>query len=137
MSHSTVPPKRPALFLIAALWNWSIAVSAFALPGLVYRLTMPIPAPDNLAMTYLFMGLVLVFGIGYFWAWQDFARNAPLVRLGVVGKLTVFFIATIAMLTGQIGVLLFVIAFGDLIFALLFLRALSTISCPGDKQATP
>ncbi|MEP6868813.1 MAG: hypothetical protein ABJA20_09870 [Novosphingobium sp.] len=118
---------RPTLFLIAAFWNWAIAISTVIAPALVYQLTMPIPAPANLAMTYLFMGLVLVFGIGYFWAWRDFTRNASVIRLGVVGKLTVFVISAIAVLTGQIGMLLFVVATGDFIFALLFLRALNIL----------
>lgn len=113
-----------ALFTIAALWNWTISLGTLVVPQLVYRISMPVEAPENLAMTYLFMGLVAIFGLGYFWASRDFDANRAVIRLGVAGKTTVFAMACVLLAQRQIGIPFFALAVGDLVFAILFVRAL-------------
>lgn len=122
------------LFLTAACWNWVIALGTFAAPTVVYGFAMPIPAPDNLAMTQLFMGLVAVFGLGYFWASRDLVANVAVVRLGAVGKSTVFVLAALLLTQGKIGWLLMAIALGDLIFALLFVSVLRTLTRDAHRE---
>lgn len=54
------------MFLIAAFWNWSIAIGStvFYRP-LFSKLGMPIP--ESPVWLLMFLGCVFVFGIGYYW----------------------------------------------------------------------
>lgn len=111
--------------MTAAGYNWSIAAAGLLAPGLTYKMLMPISAPQNLAMTWMFMALVATFGLGYFWASRDFEANRSVVKLGVAGKCAVFFLAPILYFQGQIEFLFLLAAIGDAVFAGLFAWALS------------
>ena len=69
----------------------------------------------------VFLALAFVFGIGYYWVSRDVRKNRDLVRLGVLGKLAVFVLFSIAWITGEIPFLLVFPGVGDLIFAILFI----------------
>jgi hypothetical protein len=112
------------LFFSAALFNWLVGLAFLLKPNWVYGFMLDIPSPASPAMVYLFAGLVLVFGLGYFWVGQDFEQNRPLVKLGAVGKAAVFAIALLLFLRGQATPLLLGAASIDLLYAALFMHAL-------------
>lgn len=115
--------KNP-LFLIAALFNWAIGAAFIAAPDLVYAYGMPGDPPANHAFLYLFALLVILFGVGYFWGYLDLEKNAPIIRLGALGKTTLFIAGVPLYATGQIGELLLVAVTADLLFAAAFVLAL-------------
>ena len=111
------------LMYSAAIFNWLIAIAFTAAPNLVYTYLLSGEPPAGQAMLYLFAGLVFVFGIGYFWAGRNFESNISIVKLGIIGKLTVFAIALITGFLGLSTMLFLAAAFVDFIYALLFIRA--------------
>lgn len=119
------------LFICAALWNWVIAAFTVVAPDFAYRLLMPIAAPPNQAMTWFLMGIVATWGLGYWWAAQDFETNRQVVRLAVIGKIVVFATGLSLTFAGQINLIFLAVTFGDFLFALLFVRALR------EKQVNP
>ncbi|MDI6798053.1 MAG: hypothetical protein QMD09_13985, partial [Desulfatibacillaceae bacterium] len=54
------------LFYLGALYNFAVALSAFAFSGRIFpMLGMEVPADPM--WFELFLGAVFVFGIGYYW----------------------------------------------------------------------
>ena len=80
--------------------------------------------PIETTFLRLFAGLVFVFGFGYYAAGSDLKTNAPVIRLGGIAKLMVVAIAAYEVVLGNISWQLMLVASADLIFALLFFRAL-------------
>jgi hypothetical protein len=112
------------MFLVASIWNISIALTVLAAPDLFYRLAMPVSAPENLAIPDLFAILVASFGFGYFWLSRDLLANVPIAKLGILGKTLVFVLCAGLFAKGQIGWSFMLVGCGDLAFAALFLHAL-------------
>jgi len=113
------------MFFIGALWNWSVSLS-FALG---YKILFPLfgmNLPNYLVFFMMFLGLVFVYGIGYFWVSRDINKNHDIVRMGIIGKLIVFVALLWAWLAGEVPVILVGAGIIDLIFTILFIKFLNT-----------
>ena len=114
------------LFTIGAIWNWGVAalltsLAAFELPALAWFLN---DVPESFLWFYLFMGIVAVFGLGYYWVGQDVQRNRNIIKMGVLGKLIVFALVIPAWLSGEVTLLGAASAAVDLVFTFLFIDVL-------------
>lgn len=115
------------MFTTAAWFNWvaggAVAVNAELLFGL-FRIT---PLPTEPLFLQLFAWLVIVFGIGYFWASRDPVANVPIIKLGIIGKLSVVLVSLACVLTGGVSWQMLILVSADLLYAILFWRALKAI----------
>jgi hypothetical protein len=115
------------MFTTAAWFNWvaggAVAVNVELLFGL-FRIT---PLPTEPLFLQLFAWLVIVFGIGYFWASRDPVVNVPVIKLGMIGKLSVVLVSLACVLTGSISWQIMLLVSADLLYAILFWRALKSI----------
>ena len=115
------------VFITAAWFNWlaglAVAVNAELLFGL-FRIT---PLPTEPLFLQLFAWLVIVFGIGYFWVSRDPVANVPIIKLGMIGKLSVVLVSLACVLTGSISWQMMTLVSADLLYAILFWRALQSI----------
>lgn len=116
--------SNPKLFFSAAMFNWFVALvflfsyqSAFKLLGIT-------PIPDNPIYLHLFAILVAMFGWAYYQAGKDFTANRNLIELGTIAKIVVFLLPFGYFLVGLISWQLPLLASVDLLYALLFIRAL-------------
>ena len=114
--------KSPALFFVAALFNFAVA-AAFALPDSPVWHWLGLIRPMQSIIPDLFAMFVALFGVGYFMIGLNPRTNRPLILFGIMGKLSVVAIVAFHYATGRIGIAVPALASGDLIFALLFLRA--------------
>lgn len=122
MPANTHAPHR-TLFLAAAAFNVVAGLALVAHP-LWFDLLGIVPHPENTFFLALFVCLVLTFGYGYYLAAGDFASNRAIVKLGAIGKLLVFTTALIYLIAGRTSWHLPVVTIADLVFAVLFIRAL-------------
>ena len=127
----TYRSMRPATsgsraFLYAAgAFNFAAALMLVVLARLAPQLLgVDPPSGSQLMYVDLFALLVIGFGIGYALGGVDLARFWPFLSLGVVGKAGVAAIALVYFVTGNTGLLVFVLATGDAVFAVLFVRLL-------------
>ena len=115
------------MFTTAAWFNWlaglAVAVNAELLFGL-FRIT---PLPTEPLFLQLFAWLVIVFGIGYFWVSRDPVANVPIIKLGMIGKLSVVLVSLACVLTGSVSWQMMTLVSADLLYAILFWRALKAI----------
>ena len=115
------------MFTTAAWFNWvaglAVAVNAELLFGL-FRIT---PLPTEPLFLQLFAWLVIVFGIGYFWVSRDPVANVPIIKLGMLGKLSVVLVSLACVLTGSVSWQMMTLVSADLLYAILFWRALQSI----------
>ena len=112
------------MFTVAAGFNWLVGLILFFNADLLLELFHITPLPIETTFLRLFAGLVFVFGFGYYAAGSDLKTNAPVIRLGGIAKLMVVAIAAYEVVLGNISWQLMLVASADLIFALLFFRAL-------------
>ncbi len=118
------------MFISAAWFNWVAAiVFGFASEWILPLLSME-PSPTALFFIHLFCVLVFVFGFGYYRAATDLAGQAPVIRLGATAKLALVFVATVDVVLGLVSWPILVVLAGDLVYALLFFRALSRLPAP-------
>jgi small multidrug resistance pump len=115
------------LFLTAAIFNWAVGLVLVLKAGLLFELFQITPAPTEPLFLQFFSWLIIVFGIGYFWASKDLATNAPIVRLGMLGKMSVVLVALACVLTGAVSWQLLILVSIDLLYAVLFWRALRSL----------
>ena len=115
------------MFTTAAWFNWvaglAVAVNVELLFGL-FRIT---PLPTEPLFLQLFAWLVIVFGIGYFWVSRDPVANVPIIKLGMIGKLSVVLVSLACVLTGSVSWQMMTLVSADLLYAILFWRALQSI----------
>ena len=115
------------MFTTAAWFNWlaglAVAVNVELLFGL-FRIT---PLPTEPLFLQLFAWLVIVFGIGYFWVSRDPVANVPIIKLGMIGKLSVVLVSLACVLTGSVSWQMMTLVSADLLYAILFWRALQTL----------
>ena len=115
------------MFTTAAWFNWlaglAVAVNVELLFGL-FRIT---PLPTEPLFLQLFAWLVIVFGIGYFWVSRDPVANVPIIKLGMIGKLSVVLVSLACVLTGSVSWQMMTLVSADLLYAILFWRALKAI----------
>jgi hypothetical protein len=113
-------------FLYAAgAFNFAAALILVVLSRLAPQLLGVDPlSSSQLMYVDLFALLVVGFGIGYTLGGVDLARFWPFISLGVVGKVGVAAIALVYFVTGNTGLLVVLLAAGDAVFAVLFVRLL-------------
>ena len=114
------------LFVVGALWNWAVAVlltslAALELPALSWFLN---DIPESFLWFYACMGIVVVFGLGYYWVAQDVRRNRNIIKMGILGKTLVFVLIIPAWLSGEVTALTAAAATVDLVFTILFIDVL-------------
>jgi hypothetical protein len=117
------------LYVIAAIWNWALAVTFLVLPriSLDYFYLGGYTIPPTLIWFDSFMGLVFAFGIGFYLVSLNPKQNYGLIEAAIFEKTWVFIMGLIYFLIGQATALLLGIVTGDLIFGLLFLEDLTRI----------
>ncbi|KQC11221.1 MAG: hypothetical protein APR62_10290 [Smithella sp. SDB] len=120
------------MFFWGAIWNFSFAIPGLLFPEFSIKLTFGTDMDQTLLLgnyyahsMYLFWwGVVLIFGIGYYFVSRDISKNRGIVWMGVIGKLCFFFFLTYSYLTAKSTILSFLGGMGDLIFTILFLNFL-------------
>jgi len=112
------------LFLTAAIFNWAVGLTLAFKAQLLFDLFRVTPAPTEPLFLQLFSWLVIVFGIGYFWVSRNPAANVPIIKLGILGKLSVVLAALACVLMGAVSWQMMILASADLFYAFLFWRAL-------------
>jgi len=70
--------------------------------------------------------LIAGFGLGYVLGGVDLARFWPFISLGALCKTGVAVLAAVYFVTGNAGLLVMLLAAGDAVFAILFVRLLRT-----------
>ncbi len=112
-----------ALFGTAALFNITVAVLLVFGNVTTWKL-FGLPPPHETLFVQLFAVFVALFGVAYFWIGLAPADKRPLIQLCAFGKLTIFTTIVLEYLAGNAPAMIIGPASGDLIFAILFLRAL-------------
>ncbi len=79
------------LLLSGALFNWAVAIVFFFAYKPFFSLLNVSPIPENPTFVYLFSSVVFTFGIGYYWASTSLKENIGIVKLGIIGKWSLFF----------------------------------------------
>jgi hypothetical protein len=115
---------RTFLF-VAGAFNFTAALILVVLARLAPQLLGVDPLSSSQLMYVDLAALLVVgFGIGYVLGGVDLARFWPFISLGVVGKAGVAAIALVYFVTGNTGLLVVLLASGDAVFAVLFVRLL-------------
>jgi hypothetical protein len=115
------------MFLTAAVFNWLVGLALLLDAPLVFRLSRVTPAPTEPLFVQLFSWLVVVFGVGYFWISRDPPGNLPIIKLGMLGKASVFLVCLAAVVTGIVSWQMMILASVDLVYAMFFWRALQML----------
>ena len=92
-----------------------------------YFVAVGLEIPNSMLWFDSFMGLVFVFGIGFYIVSTDMKQNHGLILMACFEKMTVFIIPTLWFLLGQASIWVVLVATGDLILGLLFIEDLRTI----------
>jgi hypothetical protein len=112
------------MFLTAAIFNWAVGLTLAFKAEFLFELFRVTPVPAEPLFLQLFSWLVIVFGIGYFWAFKDPVANVPVIKLGIVGKLSVVLVALACVLAGAVSWQMMLLASADLVYVVLFWLAL-------------
>lgn len=119
-----IKDKYSRFFLISALYNIIAAFNGMiffeVMNKLLYGLKTKIEYGVTTFILRTFYTHVLVFGIGYYIVSRDPTRNRGIVWMGMLAKIPFFFAAIPYFLKKKITVLTFLLAFGDLVFGILF-----------------
>ena len=115
------------MFTTAAWFNWVAGGAVAVNAGWLFSLFGITPLPTESLFLQLFAWLVIVFGIGYFWASSDPEANVPVIKLGMLGKLSVVLVSLACVLTGSVSWQLMILVSADLLYAILFWRTLQSI----------
>lgn len=121
------PSSHKRLFTFSATFNWLVGLMLFFNAGLLFQIFHVTPLPTETPFLRLFAGLVFVFGFAYYAAGNDLKTHAPVIRLGAVAKLAVVAIAAYEVLAGSISWQFMLLAGPDLVFAVLFFKALKGV----------
>lgn len=118
------------MFQTKAVINWTEAIVFLFIDRWIRDAlhTVPLMNPEY---SQLFYGLVFIIGIGYWWVSQDISQNHDIVRLGILAQCSVFILLTYHTVLGSLHPLYLLSGVLDLIFAILFIRFLSTDSRSG------
>ena len=115
------------MFTTAAWFNWVAGLAVAVNVELLFSLFRITPLPTEPLFLQLFAWLVIVFGIGYFWVSRDPVANVPIIKLGLIGKLSVVLVSLACVLTGSVSWQMMTLVSADLLYAILFWRALQTL----------
>jgi hypothetical protein len=112
------------MFLTAAIFNWAVGLTLAFKAEFLFELFRVTPVPVEPLFLQLFSWLVIIFGIGYFWAYKDPVANVPVIKLGILGKLSVVLVALACVLAGAVSWQMMLLASADLVYVVLFWLAL-------------
>ena len=117
------------MFLIAALWNWVLAIGFITLSRIDINLflTFGLDIPNTMLWFDAFMGMVFVFGFGFYIVSRNMNENHGLILLACVEKVTVFVIPVFWFFFGQASIWVVGFVTVDLIFGILFMEDLLAI----------
>ena len=117
------------MFLTAALWNWILGAAFFVLPRIDvgYFTSTGLVIPNTLLWFDSFVGLVFVFGLGFYFVSQNMMENHGLIKMAVFEKSWVFLVGVAWLFLGQASILVVLFVTVDLIFGLLFVENLLAI----------
>jgi hypothetical protein len=117
------------MFLVAALWNWILAIVFLILPRIdeSYFTTVGLVIPNTLLWLDSFSGLIIAFGIGFYLVSKDMSKNHGLIQMAVFEKFLVFIVGAGWFFFGQASMLVVLVVFVDLIFGFLFIESLLAI----------
>ena len=125
-THMTPATGGSKAFLyVAGAFNFGAALILLLLARLAPQLLgVDAPSPSQLMYVDLSAWLVVGFGIGYVLGGVDLPRFWPFIALGAVGKAGVAILALVYFAAGHTGPLVLLLAAGDAVFAVLFVRLL-------------
>lgn len=120
-----VTKKHQKMFRSAALFN--IVAGTAGLKQSLWALlhVTPIPAEDLTLHTFVL--LILTGGLGFYWASQDLPANANVIWLGIFLKAAVVSITILDIVLGVVSWQIMTTMSGDLIYSILFFRALQDV----------
>ena len=118
-----------AMFYSAALFNLSVVFLFVFATEWTLSLMQITPAPSEPVYLHFFCVLVAIFGMGYFWIAREPDKNRPIIRLGAIGKLSLVVAGVVEVMIGNISWQILIPLAVDLIYSLLFFRALSQVRC--------
>ena len=116
--------SQRTMFVCAALFNFTAVI----LLGLFQENILPLLGMQpitNEAFLHLFLGLVFIFGLGYYRVSMNIEANRDIVWLGFWGKALVVVLLVIHASQSNISWGLAAFGLGDLLFAVLFVRFLA------------
>ena len=119
-----------AMFISAALFNWIAAVVFVAASDWVLALLSLESSPTALLFLHLFCTLVFLLGFSYYRAATDLKGQAEIIKLGGTAKLALVVVATLDVALGVVSWPILVPLSGDLVYGLLFFKALSQLPKP-------
>lgn len=123
-----------ALFVTAAVFNWLVGLALLFNAPLIFQLFGITPQPTEPLFVHLFAWLVVVFGVGYYWVSGDPESNIGIIKLGMLGKASVVLVCLAAVVTGGISWQMMILASVDLVYAILFWRALKAFRYQGSTR---
>jgi len=117
------------IFLAAAVWNWTLGIVFLVLPriDINYFTLTGLVIPNTMLWFDSFMGLILVFGFGFFLVSRNMMENHGLIMMAIFEKSWVFIAPMTWFFLGQGSIWVVVFASGDLLFGLLFIEDLLAI----------
>ena len=117
------------LYIIAAIWNWILAITFVILPriDLAYFELSGMDAPPTLLWFDGFFMLVFTMGLGFYIVSQSTEKNHGIILMGMFEKTMIFIIGIGYFLIAQASIWVVVITLGDLIFGILFFEDLLKI----------
>ena len=117
------------MFLVAAIWNWVLAIGFLSLSRIDINLFLAfgLDIPNTMLWFDSFMGMVFVFGIGFYIVSKNMNENHGLILMACFEKFIVFIIPTSWFILGQASIWVLGFVTVDLIFGLLFIEDLLAI----------
>jgi len=117
------------MFLTAALWNWILAITFFTLPRIDvgYFAAFGLEIPNTLLWFDSLMGLIFIFGIGFYFVSQNMMENHGLIKMAVFEKFWFFLVGVSWFFLGQASLWVVLVVTVDLIFGILFIENLIAI----------
>lgn len=113
------------LFLTGAIWNIVATLSLAVGYKLMFHVS-GMALPRYPVFLLAFVALAFIFGIGYYWVYQDLHNNHAIVKMGILGKILVFWLLFRAGRSGEVGWLIAAPGFVDLAYGILYAEFLMT-----------